>query len=150
MELSPIVIYLKLLIVSLVILVSSCSSHPEIPETPGLFTAQISDNGSKFFSYRLDRKIAGQARPAGKVGGRGGSKGYRESVSRSSSVSDDLLDRGLASFIAQNAYCRTGYVILERSASSLRGECNETATDADRERFTMRAPTSHAPSALGR
>lgn len=35
----------------------------------------------------------------------------------------------------QSGYCREGYVLLSQTGPTLRGECTEAATAADRERF---------------
>lgn len=47
--------------------------------------------------------------------------------------------KGLEATLAQNNYCRDGYMVLEQyeqhGSYIIRGECREAATSADREKF---------------
>jgi hypothetical protein len=36
-------------------------------------------------------------------------------------------------------YCREGYIVLSQTSWKIRGECNETATRADRDAFPNKA-----------
>lgn len=128
----------------LVGLLTACSSNPGLSDIPGgsEFTAHILEDGSKQFVL--------------KVRVRGGSKDERmesrdagdncfpcapgEQRAGFRDGDRDLdLKRVAKAMLAENQYCREGFVALEQyregRAQILRGECRDTATAADRTRF---------------
>lgn len=50
-----------------------------------------------------------------------------------------LQDEQLTETLAARNYCRTGYIVLSQTSWKIRGECNETATQADRDAFPNKA-----------
>ncbi|MNG16518.1 hypothetical protein D3C84_1004420 [compost metagenome] len=46
-----------------------------------------------------------------------------------------LQDEQLTQTLAERKYCRSGYIVLSQTSWKVRGECNETATQADRSTF---------------
>lgn len=112
------------------------------------FSTYITSDGSKRFVF--SQEMAGghgrQGGPGGGMGGPGGGRGgpqggaggggkrggddSEQSVDISDQVNQKLLDTG---------YCRSGYMELDNARAGrfqrLTGECNETATEADRKQF---------------
>lgn len=94
------------------------------------FSTYITSDGSKRFVF--SQEMAGghgrQGGPGG--GGKRGGDDSEQSVDLSDQVNQKLLDTG---------YCRSGYMELDNARAGrfqrLTGECNETATDADRKQF---------------
>lgn len=140
------------LISSLIFGVVACSGPNPKPKAPKLtehFTTQITENGSKMFDYSLvaqrpdgDRKGrgdgAGRRGPGGKNGeggrrgGRGGAEEMQEHIKRE-------FYQKLQAKLEETGYCREGYMELDsefsRRQSRVRGECRESSTDSDREKF---------------
>ncbi|MGB3610994.1 MAG: hypothetical protein WA987_11515 [Cellvibrio sp.] len=100
----------------------------------------ILSNNSKMFIYRLkwpDDAIPNHIRvvhhsgPRQQSNNRGGIDINRKTYER--------LQQNAAYVVKQMDYCREGYIELDRSLSRyhlwLKGECKESATSADRERF---------------
>ena len=124
------------------VLAAACSHTPgpaDIP--PGAdFTANILADGTKLFTFstRLER---GGGMFGGGSGRRGGGREEgedgEEQRQRRSPVKPN--QQGLQAMLAQNGYCRDGYVVLEQYEQHnqyvTRGECRDAATDADRERY---------------
>lgn len=54
------------------------------------------------------------------------------------------VQRNLGAMLAQNRYCRDGYVVLEqyeeRTGYVIRGECRDSANENDRRLFSREAP----------
>lgn len=123
---------------------AACASSPSSSDIPGgtEFTTHILDDGSKQFVL--------------KVHARGGNKEERVNArdhgdncfpcapgeQRAGFRDGDReldLKRVTKAVLAENQYCREGFVALEQyreaRAQILRGECRDTATTADRTRF---------------
>lgn len=128
--------FIQLISICSLALLSGCSNPSKRPEPAALFTTHISDNGSKFFVYRLQRPSREQrdSRGEGMRDGRGSGGPAAGVRSKKKSRSFDL-EKGLLSVLETNQYCRDGYMVLERLDYLIRGECHETATLKDRERF---------------
>ena len=63
-------------------------------------------------------------------------------LSRSKSLlerREALQDAQLTQALAERKYCREGYIVLSQTSWKIRGECNETATRADRDAFPNKA-----------
>ena len=131
------------LLLAVLLLLPACSNHPDKrPQPKEFFSTQISSEGSKFFVYRLELPARGKGddhrRPA--HGGRGGDSARAGAGSGKKSADMTVKpEQRLKALLADNNYCREGYVELERrqysSGISLRGECREAATKQDRRRF---------------
>ncbi|MEH6557382.1 MAG: hypothetical protein V7459_05790 [Oceanicoccus sp.] len=137
---------LSLLVIA-VVLSSACSSKKPRPEPVVYFSTNITAEGGKFFVYRLEMPQRSE-----QEGGRRGSRpmkggrpdggrdgGPPPTKDRKGGGREGDLEQRVDSLLAENLYCRDGYVILDKYAGgggvSLRGECKDAATPADRNRF---------------
>ena len=111
---------------------TACSGLPGLAsDGPApLFRTHINEEGSKRFTFEaapLDML------PSGLQDGNdsrlsSNSKGLLE---RREALQDEQLTQSLAT----RKYCRSGYIVLSQTSWKIRGECNETATQADRLSF---------------
>lgn len=115
--------------------ITACSGMPgTTPDGPApLFHTNINEEGSKRFTF--------EAAPLDVLPNR-----LQEDDSRLSRNSKSLLERRealqdeqLTETLAARNYCRTGYIVLSQTSWKIRGECNETATQADRDAFPNKA-----------
>ena len=106
-------------------LLSACSGLPgeryDGPEP--LFLTHISEEGSKRFTFEA---APNDTLPRGLSAAQ-----HQRLLEQREELQQDLLTETLAS----KQYCRDGYIVLSQNSWRLRGECNETATDADRRTF---------------
>jgi len=120
-----------------VLALAGCSHAPRASDVPpgSEFVANILDDGTKLFVFSVPMK-----RP-----GKGGD------VRHEMSDDDGEMQRSrregpqhpgpqaLQGMLAENGYCREGYMVLEQYEQQhryvTRGECRDGATDADRTRF---------------
>jgi len=117
---------------------AGCGHKPGPGDVPpgSEFTADILADGTKLFVFSVP-----MARP-----GRGGDV-------RRELQDDDEMQRArrqpshpgpqaLQAMLAQNGYCREGYMVLEQYEQQhryvTRGECRDDASEQDRERFPKR------------
>ena len=139
-----------------------CSSH-SAPKISEYFSTEImADNSKRFYfsliiSHQYDEENNNQMRQKQSKRGKGGSgrgsgtrKGdngngqTKQSTAKSTKTNSmELeLEERLINQLALNSYCRTGYMELERNIGralmSIRGECHESATEGDRQRFIQR------------
>lgn len=95
---------------------------------------EITADGTKFFVLQRDYlrpdQLAGQATPA-QPRGRAGDEAV---------LGERNIEQRLTLIMERTAYCREGFFELYREQTltgfSVRGECREVATEADRERFS--------------
>lgn len=109
----------------------------------------LRDNGSKLFVYRLERLDA--LDPGRLRVDRGRKRPTREeSMEPPGRRAYRHLRKDTERVLNATGYCREGYLELDRRLSTqvlwIKGECRETATQADRERFGDRQELS-LPSA---
>lgn len=111
---------------------TACSGMPgSIPDGPApLFRTHINEEGSKRFTF--------EAAPLEVLP----SKLQDDDDSRLSGSNKSLLERRnalqdqqLTQTLAARKYCNSGYIVLSQTSWKIRGECNETATQADRLSF---------------
>lgn len=142
--------------VALVLAVSGCSgpgSKRKPPEMRESFSTSVTEDGSKMFEYRLvavrssDNRDSmpskGGMRPRGGMGGgKGGdrpSHGDGDSGAMQEKMKSKFYEK-LDAKLAESGYCREGYMELDstfsRGTSVLRGECRESASDTDRDKFS--------------
>ena len=128
---------------------SSCSSKKPHPAPVTYFSTNITVEGGKFFVYRLEMPQRGGQEDGGrgsrpekgkKPGGGGGRNGASPpNNGRKGGRSEVNLKQRVDRLIAENRYCRDGYVVLDEYTGaggvSLRGECRDGATPEDRSRF---------------
>ncbi|MBU2886308.1 hypothetical protein KO507_11085 [Gilvimarinus agarilyticus] len=139
---------------------AGCSSGPErkAPVLEQRLHTSITENGSKMFMFQMVRASGGDSSraggrpsggrsggPPGGGGGRGGDRGDKRGDKGAEESGKMLAEahEALLVQLEQTGFCREGYMTLEESAKrgqlAIRGECNEAATEADRETF-MQAP----------
>ena len=115
---------------------AGCAQHQPGPGdiVPGSeFNANILENGTKLFVFSVP-----MARP-----GRGGDvrreMDDEEQMQRARREASHPGPQALQAMLAQNGYCRDGYLVLEQYEQQrryvTRGECRDDATGQDRERF---------------
>jgi hypothetical protein len=119
---------LRSLIFVATLLLTACGGGGQRPDepAPGRFSAELLNNGTKLFTYTLEREP-----PPRTVQRRG------EPPPRERRLPDP--HKGLQAMLLQNGYCREGYVTLEQYTLArqqlIRGECRDSASAADRARF---------------
>lgn len=117
----------------------ACSGGPnwQAPPANERLDTQISADGTKFFVFhrsylQLDRGDESFRRD-GPGGGRAGPRGSGPIYAERG------VTERLEAIMERTAYCRDGFFELYREQTftefSVRGECREDATDADRARF---------------
>ena len=146
----------------LLLCITACGGQQTAPEPSGYFATFIEDDGTKKFQYTLDSPFAAPrnnasglpARPAGHVSGSSGrgvstgvsmsssSAGGRGSTSQGRNLLEQInhdLDTQLSKSIEKTAYCRTGHRVkervIEREIIFIRGQCEESASPEDLEKF---------------
>jgi hypothetical protein len=150
--------------------VSACSNSQKNPEFEEYLATHIRNDGSKEFYYtvtltksedskrrRGNKNVGGGVRVSGgsssntranagvtvggSANGRPGGHAAQGSLRGSEKMTGQLDKKLLAS-----GYCRDGWMETERQVQhpygSIRGECNETASDTDRENFPNTEDTS--------
>ncbi|MBW3806393.1 hypothetical protein GL273_11290 [Aeromonas jandaei] len=110
-------------------LLSACSSLPgqkyDGPEP--LFLTHINEEGSKRFTFEA---APNDTLPRGLSAAQS-----QRLLEQREALQENLLTQTLAS----KKYCREGYIVLSQTSWKVRGECNETATAADRSTFPNKA-----------
>ncbi|MFM5598615.1 hypothetical protein [Aeromonas veronii] len=110
-------------------LLSACSSLPgqkyDGPEP--LFLTHINEEGSKRFTFEA---APNETLPRGLSAAQS-----QRLLEQREALQENLLTETLAA----KQYCRQGYIVLSQTSWKVRGECNETATDADRRAFPNKA-----------
>ncbi|MGY3944017.1 hypothetical protein [Aeromonas tecta] len=116
-------------------LLTACAGLPgSTPDGPApLFRTHINEEGSKRFTF--------EAAPYDMLPSRLQDDDSRLSRNSKSLLErrDALQDEQLTQTLAERKYCHTGYIVLSQTSWKIRGECNETATQADRSAFPNRA-----------
>ncbi len=99
---------------------------------------ELLDNGSKLFVYRLERL---EALDPGRIRVDRGRKGFhqQEPMELPGRSAYRHLQNDTERVLKLTGYCREGYLELDRRLSTqvlwIKGECRESATQADREKF---------------
>jgi len=139
--------YILTVAFSVTFLFSCASNKHERRKSAPIFVTNITDNGSKLFSFSVSRGTNNGGEGAYK-GGHGGGKGggSRNSDSNQGGNSEEMVKKlqvamfqKLEEKLLVTEFCREGYFELDsyftRGASQIRGECNESATEVDRNKF---------------
>ncbi len=121
---------------------SACSHTPSASDIPpgATFTTKILADDTKLFVY--SQRFARRGANGGEVDdgmseehSRGGGSGRSEQMAK-------IGLRGVQAMLAQNHYCRDGYVVLEQyeehGSYIIRGECRDAADAAERSKFSQR------------
>lgn len=141
-------------LIILSVIMTGCSSVSK-SDMKDFFRSDIRADDSKMFTFTVivtqqgkkDKKSTQKnskskgGRDSGKKGGQQNSQ--RNTKDNSMNKNDDhmteLFEELLIERLEKNQYCRDGYIELDRAFSgstfTLRGECNESATENDRKRF---------------
>lgn len=101
---------------------------------PPLFRTHINEEGSKRFTFEAAPLDVLPSRLQDDDGSRL-SRNQRSLLERRQALQDEQLTQTLA----ERKYCHSGYIVLSQTSWKIRGECNETATQADRSAFPNRA-----------
>ena len=139
------------------VLLIGCSSNVSLKDSHQSFVTKIGDDGSKTFVFGISvspEVLRKQMKGIQKVDSttntrRSGRRGKGETVSANNrnnnrkakklGIDKEDLEEQLTLLFENNGYCRDGYIELESfvdvTSAHLRGECNESATEADRKRF---------------
>lgn len=145
-------------IIIMLTLVGCAHQTPQPPKTQEFFSTLIKPDGTKQFNYTLtiempdDKNSGSHGGPGGHggLGGHGGHKGGHKG--KNHKAKDDAMqdefaqkfDDALNLKLNTTGFCRTGFQSLDtqsrRGAKLVKGECNETANDADREKFPNPPP----------
>ena len=106
-------------------LLSACTSMPETraDQLAPRFLTHINGEGSKRFIFEA---VPDEQAP------RGLSAAQQERLQKQR---ESLQQALLTQMLASRQYCREGYLVLSQNSWKVRGECNETATEADRLAF---------------
>jgi hypothetical protein len=135
----------------------ACSSQPENqssnqPKFNEFFATDIKENDLKIFTYKISIETPstgsrGGMRGGGSMGrgGRGGGEMSRGTGQKPNfeNIKKELEEKTFSQLeakLVETGYCREGYTTInsyfERAQSEIHGECNEGATEGDREKFT--------------
>lgn len=129
---------------------SACASHKTDPDdfknrVKDKFKTDIRSNGIKLFTYKakLDNKSSAlphQERIQQAIKQSRSKKGQRSIYAPDLSDWTEQIELGLSKTLDMTGYCREGFMELSRmievGRAEIRGECNEGATDEDREKFS--------------
>ena len=122
------------LLLSIALLWQACSSGPnwQAPPAAEYLIPEITEDGSKFFTFRRDYLQAQIPRPGRDAQmDAGGNRGLR--------VGEYEVEDRLEAIRQRTGYCREGFFELYREQTfqqfTVRGECREDATDTDRLTF---------------
>lgn len=128
---------------ALIVLLVGCSAngrHYVATEMNETLEVEILSNDSKMFTYRLrwpDDQIPTHVQIS--RDGRDGRRDFYEGGINPGRNTAQRLSQNVAYVVSTSGYCREGYLELDRSISRyhlwLRGECRESASLEDRERF---------------
>lgn len=126
----------------LVLPVLACSSGPawQAPPARESLVPEINADGTKFFVFQRDY-LRPEREPGFQPEGMPGSRQRPDSGIR---MGEFEVEERLTLIMQTTAYCRDGFFELYREQTfesfSVRGECREDATDADRAQFQQAIP----------
>ncbi len=134
---------LLLLLISVLLLCSNCSTLPDSQEK---FTTTITENDSKLFNFTLEMVLPDIAAINQNHTINQPNKQQidaktleTERFDRHYENLDERLTEHLQTKLEATGYCRDGYLelgrIFRKYTATIRGECNEDATASDRENF---------------
>ena len=117
---------------------AGCSSNQVPTDAKLLFQTRITSTGLKHFQLAMILPARQQTifiRP----GSQQSDASRRNESEGKARAAERILQHALEEKISESAFCREGYWLLDHDyhgfKSWLRGECNETATEADRKNF---------------
>ncbi|WP_368163686.1 hypothetical protein [Aeromonas sp. R6-2] len=112
------------------LLLTACSSplsqRDDVP--PPLFSTHINQEGSKRFVF--------EAAPLERLPVRLPADGKLERPRKSLLETREAIQEAqLSQWMTEKKYCHQGFIVLTRTSWKVRGECNESASTADRQAF---------------
>ncbi len=117
----------------------ACAHTPNASDIPpgATFTTKILADDTKLFVY--SQRFARRAPDGGESEeGADEAAGRRDGAERGAQIAQ-IAKRGVQAMLAQNHYCRDGYVVIEQyeehGSFIIRGECRDAATSAERSKF---------------
>lgn len=119
---------------------SACSHTPSAADIPpgATFTTKILADDTKLFVY--SQRFARRG-PNGGEGDDGLNEAPERGGSGRSAEMAKISLRGVEAMLAQNHYCRDGYVVLEQydqhGSYFIRGECRDAVNAAERSKFSQ-------------
>lgn len=135
-----------------VAILSACTHTPSPQDIPAgsSFTTNILPDDTKLFNYTIGRAEKSRDNPRedessptddsdqrSRTGGKG--RGSHDGGKSHNSPSTQDVQKGVVAVLAQNHYCREGYVVLEQYQAKtgyiVRGECRDAADSADKAKF---------------
>ncbi|WP_299768262.1 hypothetical protein [uncultured Pseudoteredinibacter sp.] len=162
----------SLIILACSVFVAACSSTPEKEGFSENFVTQISEDGSKRFQYTLQkgipdggRKRGGRVKGGGMKGGgmmgaggarrgQGDDKNRTDMIAKMQEKVKAQAQGSLEEKLAEVEFCREGYMVLHEAftmgRSQLLGECRDTASEEDRQRFpnSSSEPITNGPYSM--
>ncbi len=119
---------------------SACAGSPSVDDLPpgANFAAKILADDTKLFLYSQRFMRPRDAAAEMDYATLENQRAARER-DNFRTAAPKIAKKGLDAMLAQNRYCRAGYVVLEqyeeRGAYIIRGECRDSATSDERARF---------------
>ncbi|WP_372872244.1 hypothetical protein [Shewanella sp.] len=102
-------------------------------------TTSIEDNGLKLFTYNVNTAASALPETLSPLPSRNLSSNLRSRPSVDLTDWTEQIEIGLARTLAMSGFCREGSTeisrLIQADRAEIRGECNESASDADRQRF---------------
>ncbi|ALP42927.1 hypothetical protein E2P79_15830 [Aeromonas schubertii] len=119
---------LRLLLLFPLLLLAACSSSQRGDAPPPLFATHINQEGSKRFVF--------EAAPLERLPVRLPADGKLERPRKSLlETREAIQEEQLSQWMTEKQFCHQGFIVLTRTSWKVRGECNEGASTADRQRF---------------
>jgi len=119
-------------------ILAACSHTPTAADIPpgATFTANILADNTKLFVYT--QRLGRGGPPRDEYAAIDGPGGREREAERAHAP--QIAKNGVQAMLAQNHYCRDGYMVLEqydqRGSYVVRGECRDAATADDRNKFS--------------
>lgn len=122
-----------------VLWLSACSHTPSVDDIPpgATFTTKILADDTKLFTY--SQRFGRRGRSEGDMDDSASEERIRSENSHRTAQVAQMGLRGVQAMLAQNHYCRDGYMVLEQyeqhGSYIIRGECRDAANAAERSKF---------------
>jgi len=104
-----------------------------------LLQDQRKDNTREQYQKRINKPSKGEGSRRGKQGGASNNQANSKRKNNDTEKITILFEKRIQAQLANSQYCREGYITLDSGFNgalyTLRGECNESATDEDRKHF---------------
>ncbi|AZQ10944.1 hypothetical protein [Shewanella khirikhana] len=138
----------SLLLAIVTLSLGACSSSAPDTDEPDIsyagkirdrLSTSIKDNGLKLFTYSVSASAPSAADALPPLPSRNLARSSRSRPSVDLTAWTEQIEIGLARTLAMSGYCREGSTeisrLIQADRAEIRGECNESASDEDRQRF---------------